>query len=266
YHLLYRVDLPVDDDQLIERLLTRLSERFDGDGVKIDRSIHNPARIARLYGTLAAKGDNTPERPHRFSKILKAPATLEAVTTDQLRALLVELQPATREPRERSERRNGSFDVEGFLQRHGVEVAERIVQPNGMIKYRLARCAFNPDHETPDAAVFVQPDGKLGHKCLHNSCTGKGWREFREHFEPGYRDASGSKSSGSPSDHDSQKSPRKSAATQLIEFAEAFAFFHDPQDRPFVRLEIKGHTEIWPVESSKFRKLLARTYYENVKK
>jgi len=54
--------------------------------------------------------------------------------------------------------------------------------------------------------------------------------------------------------HD-EKSGQKSAATRLIDFASAFAFFHDPQDRPFVRLKVDGHTEVWPVESSKFRKL-----------
>jgi hypothetical protein len=59
---------------------------------------------------------------------------------------------------------------------------------------------------------------------------------------------------------------RKSAATELVEFAEEFAFFHDPQDRPFVRFEINGHVEVWPVESNKFRKLLARMYYQHTRK
>jgi hypothetical protein len=59
---------------------------------------------------------------------------------------------------------------------------------------------------------------------------------------------------------------RKSAATRLIELASAFHFFHDPQDRPFVRLKINGPTEVWPVESSKFRKLLAREYYKRIRK
>jgi hypothetical protein len=59
--------------------------------------------------------------------------------------------------------------------------------------------------------------------------------------------------------------PKKSAATRLVEFARTFDFFHDPQDRPFVRLEINGHTEVWPVESSKFRKLLARMYYQRTR-
>ena len=266
FHLLYRIDLPADDDGLVEKLLAALAARFNADGVKIDASVHNPARIARLYGTLAAKGDNTQDRPHRLSRIRKAPAALDAVTAGQLRALLSELEPENPESVQTPQRRDGSFDVEDFFRRHGIEIAETIAQPSGAIKYRLSRCAFNPDHETPGAAVFLQPDGKLGHRCLHNSCTGKGWREFREHFEPGYRDKSGSKSSESPSDDDDQKSPRKSAATELVEIGRKFSLFHDPQDRPFARLEIRGHTEIWPVESAKCRKLLARTYYEKAKK
>ena len=31
----------------------------------------NPARIWKLYGTLAAKGDPTPERPHRLSRLVE---------------------------------------------------------------------------------------------------------------------------------------------------------------------------------------------------
>jgi hypothetical protein len=67
-------------------------------------------------------------------------------------------------------------------------------------------------------------------------------------------------------DDKKEQTTNKSAATRLVEFAEAFTFFHDPQDRPFVRLEINGHVEVWPVESSKFRKLLAGLYYNRAYK
>jgi hypothetical protein len=93
YHLLYRVDLPCDDGKVLEQVLAVLADCFDGDGVKIDRSVHNPARIGRLYGTLAAKGDTTQERPHRMSKILLSPL-LAKVTAEKLQALVDELQPA----------------------------------------------------------------------------------------------------------------------------------------------------------------------------
>ena len=64
-HLLARVDLPASDDGLVERVLKGLAQRFDRDDVKIDSGNHNPARIWKVPGTLARKGDSTPERPHR---------------------------------------------------------------------------------------------------------------------------------------------------------------------------------------------------------
>jgi hypothetical protein len=262
YHLLYRIDLPCNDGKVLEQVLTALADRFDGDGVKLDRSVHNQARIARLYGTLAAKGDNTKERPQRLSKILKAPESLEVASAEKLRALVDELKPADPPQGERRAAHNAWFDVDAFLTRYGIAVAERIIEADGTIKRRLERCPFNPDHETPDAAVFQMPDGKLGFRCLHNSCTGKHWKDFRRHFEP---EKIKNKTTGE-NDDEGEKPASKSAATRLVEFTEAFTFFHDRQDRPFVRLEINAHTEIWPVESTRFRKLLARTYYQQTKK
>ena len=67
-HLLYRVNLPVDDGGLIEKALAALAFRFDDALVTVDQKNFNPARIWKLYGTVAAKGDPTPERPHRLSR------------------------------------------------------------------------------------------------------------------------------------------------------------------------------------------------------
>lgn len=72
FHLLLRIDLPVNDNGLVQRLLRVLADQFDDDIVKIDRDVFNPARISRLYGTLTAKGDSIPERQHRLGKIMGA--------------------------------------------------------------------------------------------------------------------------------------------------------------------------------------------------
>ena len=64
---------------------------------------------------------------------------------------------------------------------------------------------------------------------------------------------------------DGQKPARKSAATRLVNFADEFAFFHDPQSRAFVRLDVNGHFEIWPVNSTQFRNLLAQTFYKRTR-
>jgi hypothetical protein len=74
YHLLYRIDLPADDVGTVERILKALAARFDSDQVKIDQKVFNPARICKLPGTLARKGDNTPQRPHRRAKLLEGPS------------------------------------------------------------------------------------------------------------------------------------------------------------------------------------------------
>jgi len=70
-HLLYRVDLSVDDGGLIAGALAALAFRFTDALVVVDEKNFNPARIWKLYGTVAAKGDHTPERPHRLSRLVE---------------------------------------------------------------------------------------------------------------------------------------------------------------------------------------------------
>jgi hypothetical protein len=48
FHLLYRIDLPADDGGLVQRVLQALAARFDTETVKIDTSVHNPARFTKL--------------------------------------------------------------------------------------------------------------------------------------------------------------------------------------------------------------------------
>src|SRR5262249_11210167 len=73
YHLLYRLDLPVNDGGLVERTLKALAVRFDTDAVALDQKVFNPARIWKLYGTTSCKGDSTSDRPHRQSRIVEVP-------------------------------------------------------------------------------------------------------------------------------------------------------------------------------------------------
>ena len=73
FHLLYPVELPADDGGLVERILRALAQRFDSERVKIDQKVFNPARICKLPGTWARKGDNTPDRPHRRAWLLEVP-------------------------------------------------------------------------------------------------------------------------------------------------------------------------------------------------
>ena len=76
-HLLFRLpDLPViEGKRFVENTIKDLCQRFSDDRVTVDTVVCNPARIWRLYGTTAKKGDPVPggehrqARPHRLSYI-----------------------------------------------------------------------------------------------------------------------------------------------------------------------------------------------------
>lgn len=79
-HLLYRVDLPNDREslELVKGVLEVLAFKFSDERVSVDTTTANAARIWKLYGTTARKGDSTEERPHRVSRLLEVPEEVEA--------------------------------------------------------------------------------------------------------------------------------------------------------------------------------------------
>jgi len=86
WHLLYKIDLPRSDenDGIVKKILYALSKKFDTDNVGVDVSNNNPSRIFKLYGTMARKGENTPERPYRLSYIHTIPDAFKPVAPANL--------------------------------------------------------------------------------------------------------------------------------------------------------------------------------------
>ena len=82
FHLHYQIDCQADDEgrDLVKKCLRAIAAKFDDDAVTIDTKVFNAARICKLYGTMARKGDHTENRPHRMSRILSAPDKLECVS------------------------------------------------------------------------------------------------------------------------------------------------------------------------------------------
>jgi hypothetical protein len=73
FHAWFQIDLPCDDKGLVENILKSLNARFSDDHVSIDTSLFNPARLIKIYGSQARKGEGLDERPHRFARVLWAP-------------------------------------------------------------------------------------------------------------------------------------------------------------------------------------------------
>jgi hypothetical protein len=193
-HLLYRIELPNDAEstKLVENALEALGQMFNTDAIKIDKVVANAGRIIKLYGTVSNKGPNTPETPHRLSKILSIPESLKVVSKDQLEALASKtkantapLNPASgtsgkgeQWPQSTQGATNHVFDLEAFLHRLGIPY-QQSVKSSGVESFRLEHCPFNKEHGAGDSAVCRFPDGRLGFKCFHNSCADKHWSSLR---------------------------------------------------------------------------------------
>lgn len=78
-HLLYRIDLENDRKaaELVKRLLAGVAAKCGSPNAEVDLTVFNAARITKLYGTMARKGDDVPDRPHRRSRLLEIPERLE---------------------------------------------------------------------------------------------------------------------------------------------------------------------------------------------
>ena len=189
-HLVYRFDVSntPENVSVFEKTLKILSEKFSDEEVEVDTTVFNPARICKLWGTIAQKGATTPERPHRKAYIEPSvPFSIDINDFTLLQALVSEFEEKKPSaptqnpiPKEKTEK----FDLQQFIFDHNIPVKSIDQTPNGTVKYILEHCLFDESHKGKDAAIFQKPDGTLGYKCFHNSCSDKHWKDVRLLFEP----------------------------------------------------------------------------------
>lgn len=218
-HLIYAIDVENTPENVatLKGVLQSLDKVFSDNLVKVDLTTFNPARICKVPGTVARKGDHTPDRPHRRSRLLESPGELLPVPLDLLRKLsgttigafdraatAKGIDPHGSHDLDLVEPDQGVLDLvgdvptasgpvwdrerlEGFLAAHNVEHREPVADGD-RLKYVLDRCVFDENHVGRDAAVFLWvegPDkGRLGYKCFHDSCSQRTWTDFREVFDP----------------------------------------------------------------------------------
>ena len=97
YHLIWRYEMEntQGNADLVHDFLRALKGAYDTDRADIDGTVFNASRISKLPGTWARKGADTPERPHRMSKVLKIvpDADCDTLVADDLRAVLDHFTP-----------------------------------------------------------------------------------------------------------------------------------------------------------------------------
>lgn len=206
-HLLYAIELPREDEGVVQGVLRALAFRFDTETVSIDQSVHNPARILKLYGTRACKGDSTADRPHRRSALVKVPEQLKPVPTELLEAL-AELAARPETVTVSQNGRAGPFDVDAYLVKHGLNAVKRGPWQGGT-RWVLERCPFGPEHADGSAFVVQLQNGAIGAGCHHNSCAGKKWPDLRDAIEPGWRERPRTPDTNKPEASRSKRNGRK---------------------------------------------------------
>lgn len=187
-HLIYRVELPRDDDGLCEQVLAALADRFDDGAVKVDKQTHNPGRLLKLYGTYARKGDDMPDRPHRITNIIDHPENVVAVPEAALRTV-AELAP-TQPPsptRQTKVHERGRFDLDEWISTHRLDVIGPTEWQGGR-RWVFRICPWNAEHTNRSAFIGQLAGGGIAAGCHHDGCNGLGWHDLRDTFEPGWRD------------------------------------------------------------------------------
>jgi len=195
-HLVYHIDLPNDKEskeivELAQKGIAGLYNRPD-DIIEV-QCFSDANRIWKLYGTMACKGDPTPERPHRQSRVLEVPIERKPLTLEQLKKL-AELAPKDNNQllTRTKASTNGKpseyhkiFDVEGYMEKYAIGV-HHLKNDGSWKTYVLDSCVFNPEHSGNLEACIQQEQnsGILVYKCHHNSCSDKHWADVRNKFEP----------------------------------------------------------------------------------
>jgi len=188
-HLAVKISLPNDEEarDLVKACLEALVSIFSDEKVKVDTTTYNAARIWKIYGTMARKGSDVSDRPHRLSRILEAPEPeeLATVSREQLEALatLRPTEQTTTASTTTTTTTGADFDPERYAEAHGAKVL-RTKTWNGGILATLAVCPFNPDHNRGEAFLGVQANGARYFACKHESCKGNNWQTLKQLWSP----------------------------------------------------------------------------------
>lgn len=179
--LIYGLNLPNDaaTHALLTSAMQALAQLFGSDVVTIDETVTNPARIGKVFGTVAAKGDHIPERPWRRATATYTPDA-SIVTVAQLAALAA-LAPAPNKPAAPATS-PGTRRWTVAEKLDAVGIGYTVDTTSYATVYALDRCLTSTEH-TDGAKLLEMNSGALGYKCHHNSCYEKRWEDARSALE-----------------------------------------------------------------------------------
>tara|TARA_R110002167_G_scaffold15121_2_gene60771 strand:+ start:1546 stop:4023 length:2478 start_codon:yes stop_codon:yes gene_type:complete len=187
-HLMYRIKSPDKvESSFISEFLNALGFMFDSHGVNVDSKVYNPARIWKLYGTVARKGDHTADRPHRLSRLLVSPdkPSIKGVSRAAMKRVVArcpsrptgDADPVLSGDRSR---------LDTWIHANELSVSGPIPWKDMGRKWVFDSCPWNSDHTDRSAYIVQFNNGSVVAGCHHSSCEGhkKGWESLQELKSP----------------------------------------------------------------------------------
>lgn len=254
YHVLFYTEMENTQEnvELVKTFLNALDFLFSDKDVQVDRTTSNPSRIVKLYGTKACKGDDTNERPHRWSEIIEIPEEFEPVQREQIDSIIA-LVPTIEEPKTLKGKTKTTFNLEEWIAEKELKIAFSGPFQNKGTKYVLDVCPWNADHTNRSAYIIQFTGGGIAAGCHHNSCCDENWHSLRELLDPDWKER---KAAGEGGEKEKQ-------SDVIIRLADDIQYFTNELEESFAAVDINGHTEVMALNSAKFKLYLTKLYFEN---
>lgn len=111
-------------------------------------------------------------------------SVVKLVPIELLNALAATPEPE--QPKSPPRHHGSTFDLEQWITDHNLDV--RGPEPwQGGRRWVFNTCPWNEDHRNRSAFIVQQSNGAIGAGCHHEGCSGKGWHDLRDIFEPDWR-------------------------------------------------------------------------------
>jgi putative DNA primase/helicase len=203
FQIYYRVDLPADEESasLIKSVLTAVNGFVGCDRGKVDTSVGNASRLARVAGTYNCKGPHTADRPHRLCTIVSAPPDdkLELTSIDVLRAFVAAFasteKAASESPGKTRQLDQETFgrvtkEIVDYLAGTDAPAIRSVDHDIDKTVITFVHCPFRgPGHDDGAAAVLQWSSGAIGFKCFHSKCEDQNWNTLQQHLGAQFQSA-----------------------------------------------------------------------------
>lgn len=253
FHMLLKVELENKKGNvaIVKEFLSTLDFLYSNDKAQVDVTTYNPSRIVKLYGTKACKGDDTKDRPHRWSKLLKVQDELALTEKEQLEAFAKKKPKKEPTAKSKEKKQGKSVDVTAFIEKHGLDLAYSAPyasDASDATKYILRTCPWNSEHTNSATYIIQFSDGGVAAGCHHNSCSGENWKSLRSLLEEDPETAV-------MVEEDKQ-------ANTIIKLTENFQFFTNELEEPYAAIQKDNHCEVLDMKSHKFKLNLTKLFFD----